>query len=85
MIGAVDRHSTIPWLGHQGWFALLVDLFAVLVLLGVATALVHPQGAAAARGSRAAICGEADLILALIAAIVDHAAALARRRGSRSG
>ena len=28
MIGAVDRDATLPWLGHQGWFAFLVDLFA---------------------------------------------------------
>ena len=35
MIGAVDRHSTFPWLGRQGWFAFMVDLFAVLVLVGV--------------------------------------------------
>src|SRR3982074_18269 len=24
MIGAVDPHATLPWLGEQGWFALLV-------------------------------------------------------------
>ena len=35
MIGAVDKHSTLPWLGHQAWFAFMVDLFAVLVLAGV--------------------------------------------------
>ena len=28
MIAAVDRDATLPWLGHQGWFAFLVDLFA---------------------------------------------------------
>src|ERR1700756_2206858 len=39
MIGAVDKHATLPWLGHQGWYAFLVDLFAVLVLVGVAGAL----------------------------------------------
>ena len=39
MIGAVDRDATLPWLGHQGWFALLVDVFAVLVLAGVIAAL----------------------------------------------
>ena len=35
MIGAVDKDATLPWLGHQGWFAFMVDLFAVLVLVGV--------------------------------------------------
>ena len=54
MIGAVDRDATLPWLGHQGWFAFLVDLFAVLVLVGVIGAVVDPQGPAARRASRAA-------------------------------
>src|SRR3954470_850395 len=38
MIGAVDQHSTLPWLGGQDWYALLVDAFAVLVFAGVAVA-----------------------------------------------
>jgi Fe-S oxidoreductase len=37
-LGAMNRHWTIPWLGEQGWFAFLVDLFAVGVLIGVAMA-----------------------------------------------
>ncbi|TMF44900.1 MAG: (Fe-S)-binding protein [Chloroflexi bacterium] len=40
MIGVVDQHATLPWLGHQGWYALLVDVFAFLVLAGVITAFV---------------------------------------------
>src|SRR5207249_6234226 len=40
MIGAVGRDSTLPWLGHQGWYALLVDVFAALVLAAVVTAFV---------------------------------------------
>jgi Fe-S oxidoreductase len=69
MIGAVDRESTLPWLGHQGWFALLVDIFAVLVLAGViaAVAIRKVQRPARFEGSH---LGEADLILALIAGIV---------------
>jgi len=39
LIGVVDKHSTLPWLGHQGWYALLVDVFCVLVLAGVAAAV----------------------------------------------
>ncbi|MDQ3867281.1 MAG: Fe-S oxidoreductase, partial [Actinomycetota bacterium] len=39
MIAAVAREQTLPWLGHQGWFALLVDVFVVLVLVGVAAAV----------------------------------------------
>jgi len=69
MIGIVDRESTLPWLGEQGWFALLVDLFVVLVLVGVAIALwirkvVRPPRF---QGSH---LGEADLILAWITGIV---------------
>jgi Fe-S oxidoreductase len=69
MIGAVDKHATLPWLGHQGWFALMVDVFAVLVLFGVigAAAIRKVQRPKRFEGSH---LGEADLILALIAGIV---------------
>jgi Fe-S oxidoreductase len=69
MIGAVDKESTLPWLGHQGWFAFMVDLFAVLVLVGVigAAFIRKVQRPARFEGSH---LGEADLILALIAGIV---------------
>jgi Fe-S oxidoreductase len=69
MIGAVDRDATLPWLGHQGWFAFMVDLFAVLVLAGVIGAAIirKVQRPARFEGSH---LGEADLILALIAGIV---------------
>jgi Fe-S oxidoreductase len=67
-IGVVDKHSTLPWLGHQGWFAFLVDLFAVLVLVGVLAALWirKVQRPARFEGSHR---GEADLILAMIGTI----------------
>jgi len=81
MIGAVDREATLPWLGHQGWFALLVDVFAVLVLAGVlaAVAIRKVQRPARFEGSH---LGEADMILAMIAGIVTtlalwHAARIA--------
>src|SRR5436190_21338821 len=69
LIAIVSKDSTIPWLGRQGWFALLVDLFAVLVLAGVVTAFVirKVQRPARFEGSH---LGEADLILVLIAGIV---------------
>jgi len=69
LIGAVDRHSTLPWLGRQGWFAFCVDLFAVLVLVGVLGAFLirKAQRPDRFRGSH---LGEADLILALIGGIV---------------
>ena len=69
MIGAVDAHATLPWLGAQGWYALLVDVFALLVLAGVLTAFVIRKVVRPKRfvGSH---LGEADVILALIAGIV---------------
>jgi Fe-S oxidoreductase len=69
MIGAVDKHATLPWLGHQGWFALMVDVFAVLVLAGVVgAALIRKvQRPKRFEGSH---LREADLILLLIAGIV---------------
>jgi len=69
MIAVVAREQTLPWLGHQGWFALLVDAFVALVLVGVAAAvwirkIVRP------RRFEGSHLREADLILALIAGIV---------------
>ena len=69
MIAAVDKHQGIPWLSRQGWFAFLVDLFVVLVLVGVGAAgvnrtVVRPKRFA---GSHVA---EAYVILALIAGVV---------------
>ena len=69
LIGAVDKHSTLPWLGHQGWFALLVDIFCVLVLGGVLAALWIRKVQRPRRFDGSHL-GEADLILALIATIV---------------
>jgi Fe-S oxidoreductase len=69
MIAAVDRRGTLPWLAHQGWFALLVDIFVVLVLVGVAAA-VWIRKVERPRRFEGSHLGEADLILALIAAIV---------------
>ncbi len=69
MIGAVDERATLVWLGGQGWYALLVDVFALLVLLGVIAAFVirKVQRPRRFQGSHTR---EADLILLLIAAIV---------------
>ena len=69
LIGAVDKHATLPWLGHQGWFALLVDIFCVLVLGGVLAALWIRKVQRPRRFDGSHL-GEADLILALIATIV---------------
>jgi len=69
MIGAVDPHSTLPWLGAQGWYALMVDVFAILVLAGVVTAFVIRKLQRPGRFAGSHL-READLILGLIAAIV---------------
>jgi Fe-S oxidoreductase len=69
MIGAVDPHATLPWLGAQGWYALMVDVFAILVLAGVVTAFVIRKIQRPGRFDGSHL-READLILALIAAIV---------------
>jgi Fe-S oxidoreductase len=71
----VDRDAWLPdrspllWLEEQGWYAFLVDLFAVLVLTGVAAAfwIRKVQRPRRFQGSH---LGEADVILALIAGIV---------------
>jgi Fe-S oxidoreductase len=68
-IGVVDRGQTLPWLGHQGWFALLVDIFCVLVLGGVIAAL-WIRKVERPRRFEGSHLGEADLILGLIATIV---------------
>ena len=68
MIGIVDRTATLPWLGRQGWYALLVDVFAVLVLVGVLGALWIRKVQRPARFAGSHL-GEADLILAMIATI----------------
>ena len=69
LLGAVDSEWTLPWLGHQGWYLLLVDLFCVLVLVGVVSAFLirKVQRPARFEGSH---LREADLILGLIALIV---------------
>jgi Fe-S oxidoreductase len=87
LAGAIDAESWLPsaaplaWLSRQGWFAFLVDVFAVLVLVGVATAAVIRKVVRPARFQGSHL-GEADLILALIAGIVTtlllwHAARIA--------
>ncbi|MGI8715584.1 MAG: heterodisulfide reductase-related iron-sulfur binding cluster [Solirubrobacteraceae bacterium] len=68
MIGVVSKHATFPWLGDQGWYALIVDVFAVLVLIGVLSAL-WIRKVQRPRRFEGSHLGEADLILALIATI----------------
>ncbi len=68
-VSAIDRDWSFPWLGSQGWYMAMVDVFIVAVLLGIAIALwirkvVRP------RRFDGSHLGEADLILGMIALVV---------------
>ena len=69
MLGAIDPRWTLPWLGAQGWYALVVDVFALAVLIGVITAFVIRKMVRPKRFAGSHL-GEADIILGLIAGIV---------------
>jgi Fe-S oxidoreductase len=69
MIAAVDGRAELPWLGHQEWFGWLSDVFCVLVLAGVATAVVIRKAVRPER-FRGSHLGEADFILFMIAGVV---------------
>ncbi len=68
-IGATGRHHTLPWLGHQGWYFALVDVFILAVLTGVVAA-VWIRKVVRPRRFDGSHLGEADLILAMIALVV---------------
>jgi Fe-S oxidoreductase len=69
MIAAVDKNAEFPWLGSQTWFGWMVDLFVVLVLVGVGVDLWTRLVVRPARfeGSHS---GEAYVILLMIAGVV---------------
>jgi Fe-S oxidoreductase len=69
MLAAIDRDWTLPYLGHVAWFAFLQDLFATLVIVGVAIAFFirKVQRPDRFRGSH---MEEADRILLTILGIV---------------
>jgi Fe-S oxidoreductase len=69
MIAAVDGNAELPWLGRQAWFGWLADIFCVLVLVGVATAVVIRKVVRPER-FRGSHLGEADFILVMIAGVV---------------
>jgi len=69
MVAAIDPDWTLPYLGHVAWFAFLQDLFATLVIVGVAIAFAirKVQRPERFRGSH---MEEADRILLTILGIV---------------
>jgi Fe-S oxidoreductase len=69
MIAAVDGNAELPWLGGQEWFGWLSDVFCVLVLAGVTTAVVIRKIVRPER-FRGSHLGEADFILFMIAGVV---------------
>ncbi len=69
MISAVDGRAELPWLGRQEWFGWLSDIFCVLVLAGVTTAVVIRKVVRPER-FRGSHLGEADFILFMIAGVV---------------
>jgi Fe-S oxidoreductase len=69
MISAVDARAELPWLGRQEWFGWLADIFCVLVLVGVGTAIVIRKIVRPER-FRGSHLGEADVILVMIAGVV---------------
>jgi Fe-S oxidoreductase len=69
MVSAVNRDWTIPWLGRQGWFMALVDVFVIAVFLGVLTAAYIRKVVRPAR-FKGSHLGEADFILFMIALVV---------------
>jgi Fe-S oxidoreductase len=93
MIAAVDERAELPWLGRQTWFGWMVDLFVVLVLVGVVTAVVIRKAVRPER-FRGSHRFEADFILFMIAGVVTtllcwhaaaHAAGLNDHVGPLSG
>jgi Fe-S oxidoreductase len=69
LIGAVNREWSFPWLGAQGWFMALVDVFVLSVLVGIAMA-VWIRKVVRPRRFDGSHLGEADFILAMIALVV---------------
>jgi len=69
MVAAVNRDWAIPWLGSQGWFMALVDVFVLSVLVGIAMA-VWIRKVVRPRRFDGSHLGEADFILAMIALVV---------------
>jgi Fe-S oxidoreductase len=69
LLGAIDRDWAFPWLGSQGWYMAMVDVFVLAVLTGIAIA-VWIRKVLRPRRFEGSHLREADLILAMIAMVV---------------
>jgi Fe-S oxidoreductase len=68
-IGAIDRDWSFPWLGRQGWYMAMVDVFILAVLAGIGVA-VWIRKVVRPRRFDGSHLREADLILFMIALVV---------------
>jgi Fe-S oxidoreductase len=68
-IGAIDRDWSFPWLGRQGWYMAMVDIFILAVLVGIAVA-VWIRKIVKPRRFDGSHLGEANLILFMIGLVV---------------
>jgi Fe-S oxidoreductase len=68
-IGAINREWSFPWLGRQGWYMAMVDVFILAVLVGIVAA-VWIRKVVKPRRFDGSHLGEADLILFMIALVV---------------
>jgi Fe-S oxidoreductase len=64
-----DPDFAIPWIGHSGWLALVQDVFAVLVLVGLALA-VYIRKIQRPERFKGSHLEEADFILVMIFGII---------------
>jgi Fe-S oxidoreductase len=69
MGSVIDRDFVLPLIGGAGWFALLVETFAILVLVGVGMAFFIRKVLRPGRFAGSHL-GEADVILGLILGVV---------------
>lgn len=89
MIAAVSPTAELPWLSQQTWFGWMVDLFVVLVFVGVVAAVINRKVLRPERFSGSHL-READLILLMIFGVVGtllcwHAAADAQGLNDHAG
>jgi Fe-S oxidoreductase len=68
-IGAIDRDWSFPWLGRQGWYMAMVDVFILAVLVGIVVA-VWIRKVVRPRRFDGSHLGEADFILFMIGLVV---------------